>query len=167
MIKIPCKLKDKLRKIKILLSDVDGVLTDGWMYYTEEGLSFKKFNVKDGMGSVKLREIGIQVGIITTDISPIAKVRSERLKLDYIIIGTWEKKKAAEEICLQNGFKMENIAFIGDDINDLEIIDAVGFSAAPKDAVNKVLKKVDYICKKKGGEGCFREVADMLLSVHK
>jgi len=167
LIKIPSKLRNKLRKIKILLSDVDGVLTDGGMYYTGEGLSFKKFNVKDGMGSVKLREIGIQVGIITTDVSPIAKVRSERLSLDYIIIGTWEKKKAAEEICSKQGLKMENVAFIGDDINDLEILDAVGFSAAPKDAVNRVLKKVDYICNKKGGEGCFREIADMLLSIHK
>lgn len=167
MLKIQGKLKNKLSKIKILLSDVDGVLTDGGMYFTENGLVMKKFNVKDGMGSVKLREKGFEVGIITTDTSPMAKIRSERLNQEHIIIGTWEKKKAAEEICSKKGLSLENIAFIGDDVNDLELLKAVGFSAAPKDAVPQILDCVDYVCKKKGGDGCFREIADMLLYVNK
>ena len=163
--KITGELENKLRKIKIVLTDVDGVLTDGGMYYTEEGLVMKKFNVKDGMGSLLLAKAGYKTGIISTDVNPINGIRAERLKMDFVITGTWEKLKAAKEIAASEGCLLENIAFIGDDVNDLEILKEVGFSAAPKDAASEIKNIVNYLSPLKGGEGIFREITDMLLSL--
>lgn len=159
------ELKDRLSKIKIVLTDVDGVLTDGGMYYTEEGLVMKKFNVKDGMGSVLLAKAGYKTGIISSDINPINSIRGERLKMDFVITGTWEKLKAAQEIAASEGCLLENIAFIGDDVNDLDILNEVGFSVAPRDAVSQITNIVHYVSPLKGGEGIFREITDMLLSL--
>lgn len=161
---ITSALKSKLKKIKIVLSDVDGVLTDGGMFYSNDGLYLKKFFVKDGMGSYLLKQSGFQVGIITSDHSSINKIRGERLKLDFIYIDVADKKKILDEICSNNNCKYENIAFIGDDVNDLEILKNVGFSASPKDAVIEISKIVDYICKHKGGRGAFREFADLIIA---
>lgn len=162
---ITSELKNKLRKIKIVLTDVDGVLTDGGMYYTEEGLVMKKFNVKDGMGSLLLSKAGYKTGIISTDVNPINGIRGERLKMDFIITGTWEKLKAAEEIAASEGCLLENIAFIGDDVNDLELLQEVGFSVAPQDAVSEIKRIVDYVSPLNGGEGIYREITDILLSL--
>lgn len=167
MQKISKKISQKIKKIKVLLTDVDGVLTDGGMYYTDSGLTMKKFNVKDGMGSYILRAAGIKVGIVSSDKSEIAKVRGERLNLDFIYIGALDKKNILNEICSQNNFSYEEIAFIGDDINDKEILSTVGFSVSPKDALPEIKKIVDYISDKKGGKGVFREVAEMILKYRK
>jgi YrbI family 3-deoxy-D-manno-octulosonate 8-phosphate phosphatase len=156
-------LVSKIKKIKILLSDVDGVLTDGGMYYTVDGLVMKKFNVKDGMGTVLLKKNGFKVGVITSDTSMIAQVRSERLKLDFSYIGVMDKSIALREICEKENCSVKNIAYIGDDVNDLEIMKLVGFSACPKDAVSSVVEVSDYICKAKGGSGCLREIADLII----
>jgi len=156
-------LKTKLKKIKLFLTDVDGVLTDGGMYYNNEGMVMKKFYVKDGMGASLLRRAGIEVGLITTDTSPIAQARGERLMFDYIYIGIRDKKKLLDEICLQKSYTYENIAFIGDDVNDLEILKTVGVSAAPGDAIPQIKKIVDYQCKYNGGKGAYREVAELIL----
>lgn len=158
------ELNSILQKIKIVLTDVDGVLTDCGMYYTETGLWMKKFNVRDGMGSSLLRKAGYKVGIITTDKTDIAKVRGEWLNLDYIFYGINDKKKILEQICLQERVDFENVSFIGDDVNDLTILESVGFSAAPKDAMDEIKNIVDYVCSKKGGEGAFREYANLILS---
>ncbi|MHC1736489.1 MAG: KdsC family phosphatase [Ignavibacteriaceae bacterium] len=163
---ITSELENKLRKIKIVLTDVDGVLTDGGMYYTEEGLVMKKFNVKDGMGSLLLTKAGYKTGIISTDVNPINGIRGERLKMDFIITGTWEKLQAAKEIAASEGCLLENIAFIGDDINDVEILKEVGFSAAPRDAVSEVKSIVHYVSPLKAGEGIYREITGMLLSLN-
>ena len=157
--------ENKLRKIKIVLTDVDVVLTDGGMYYTEEGLVMKKFNVKDGMGALLLAKAGYKTGIISTDINPINGIRGERLKMDFIITGTWEKLPAAKEIEASEGCLLENIAFIGDDVNDLEILKEVGFSVAPADADPEIKNIVHYISPLKGGEGIYRELTNMLLSL--
>ncbi len=153
----------KISKIKLLLTDVDGVLTDGGMYYTEEGLVMKKFNVKDGMGVYLLRLKGIETGIISTDTSPILKARGERLKLELCFDSITDKKKKLDEICKERNLDYDEVAFIGDDVNDCEILRSVGFSAAPCDAVTDVLSIVDYICEKKGGDGAFREIAELIL----
>lgn len=158
------ELNSILQKIKIVLTDVDGVLTDCGMYYTETGLWMKKFNVRDGMGSSLLRKAGYKVGIITTDKTDIAKVRGEWLNLDYIFYGIDDKKKILEQICLKEKVDFENVSFIGDDVNDLTILESVGFSAAPKDAMAEIKNIVDYVCSKKGGEGAFREYANLILS---
>lgn len=161
------KTIDKIKKIKIVLTDVDGVLTDGGMYYTEDGLVMKKFNVKDGMGAVKLREAGFITGLISTDTNPINAVRGERLRMDYVFNGIWEKHKTAKEIAEKEKLTLENVAFLGDDINDLEVMKCVGFSASPSNAVDEVKKTVDYVCERKGGEGAYREFASIFLNLRK
>lgn len=157
-------LKKKLQNIKIVLTDVDGVLTDEGMYYTENGMAMKKFNVKDGMGASLLRAAGYTLGLITSDKSLIAKARGERLLFEFIILGTYEKLAAAKQICEEKNCTLENIAFIGDDVNDLEILREVGFAAAPKNAMPEIKKVVDYVCAKKGGDGAYREIAELLLT---
>jgi len=159
--------KNKIKKIELVIADVDGVLTDGGLYYTSEGLSIKKFNVKDGMGVLRLREAGIKNAVITTAKSEPVKRRAETLKLDYYFEGVWDKETKLLEICKAENLLPENIAFIGDDVNDLTIIDVAGFTAAPIDAVNEVKKAVDIILSKKGGEGVFREFAELIISVKK
>ena len=156
---------NKLKNIKLVITDVDGVLTDGGLYYSSDGLVMKKFNVKDGMGTRLLREKGILVGIITTDgeTDKILRKRAERLKLDFLFTGVWQKEEKLHELCEEFKIGFENIAFVGDDVNDLSIIKVVGFSAAPSDAVNAVKQNVDLILEAKGGEGAFREFADLLI----
>jgi YrbI family 3-deoxy-D-manno-octulosonate 8-phosphate phosphatase len=156
-------LQTKLKNIKLLITDVDGVLTDGGLYYTSEGLIMKKFNVKDGMGMKLLRESGIKNAIITTDTSELIKIRSERLKVDYLFLGVWDKENKLFEICKSENISTEEVAFIGDDVNDLGIIKEAGFSACPSDAVEDVQDIVDLTLTKKGGDGAFRELADLIL----
>jgi len=156
-------LKEKIAKIKIVLTDVDGVLTDGSLYYNDEGIMMKKFFVKDGMGAVLLKENGIEVGIVTSDNSETAVARGKRLKLDLVYCAVKDKKEIMNEICFVRNLKPENIAFIGDDVNDIGILQMAGLSACPNDAVDQVKKIVDYVCKKEGGRGAFRELADMII----
>ena len=157
-------LKNRLSNIKIVITDVDGVLTDGGLYYTNEGLVMKKFNVKDGMGVRRLRDAGIESGLITADISEFVYKRAERLNMNFAYINIRNKEEKLKEICREKNIKPDQIAFIGDDINDLGIIKASGVSACPADAVPEIIESVDYICKKKGGEGAFREFADLILN---
>ncbi|MCK9426697.1 MAG: HAD-IIIA family hydrolase [Ignavibacteriaceae bacterium] len=161
------EISSKLKKIKIVLSDIDGVLTDGGMYYTEDGMVMKKFFVKDGMGAMLLKKAGFLTGVISTDVSLINKTRAERLKMDFTFLGVWEKEKTLEEICEQTKLSPENVAFIGDDVNDLQILQKVGFAACPADAVDEVKKIVGYRCKNKGGKGAYREVVDLILKYNR
>ena len=154
---------NKLKNIKLVITDVDGVLTDGGLYYTSEGLVMKKFNVKDGMGMRRLKEKGIKNAIITTDFSDLIKVRGERLKVDYLFLGIWDKENKMKEICKQENILPENVAFIGDDVNDIGIINEVGFSACPSDSVEEIKNMVNIVLTKKGGEGVFREFADLIM----
>lgn len=156
-------INDKLSKIKIVLTDIDGVLTDGSLYYSDNGLVMKKFFVKDGMGAILLKENGIEVGIVSSDNSDTAKSRGKRLNLELVYYGVKNKKEVIDEICSLRNIKQENIAFIGDDVNDLDALKAAGFSACPKDAVDSVSSVVDYVCHKEGGKGAFRELADLVL----
>jgi 3-deoxy-D-manno-octulosonate 8-phosphate phosphatase (KDO 8-P phosphatase) len=153
----------KAKNIKLIITDVDGVLTDGSLYYSRENLEMKCFNIKDGMGTILLREAGIPCGIITTDKPDFVKIRAERMKLDFYYTEVWDKASKLDEICKQYSVTKDEIAFIGDDVNDLGIIKAVGFSAAPADAVPKVIELVDYVCKRNGGRGAFRELVDVIL----
>lgn len=155
----------KLKKIKLVITDVDGVLTDGGLYYTSDGLVMKKFNVKDGMGMKLLRDSGIKNAIITTDTSELIKIRGERLKVDYLYLGVWDKDNKLMEICSLENILPENVAFIGDDVNDSGIIDVAGFSASPNDAVQPIKDSVDLVLSTNGGQGVFREFADLILKV--
>lgn len=159
--------QQKINKIKLVITDVDGVLTDGGLFYSNEGMVFKKFNVKDGMGVLRLREYGIKNAIVTTATSELMKRRAEALSIEHYFSGVWDKDNKLLEICKIEKIEPENIAFIGDDVNDLDIIKLAGFTAAPVDAVNEVKDVVDIILTKKGGEGVFREFADLIISVQK
>ena len=157
------KQNDIISKIKIVITDVDGVLTDGGLYYTSEGLVMKKFNVKDGMGMRLLRDHGIKSAIITTDTSDLIKIRAERLKVDYLFLGIWDKENKLLEICDKENIRPQNVAFIGDDVNDAGIISIAGISACPADAVAPVKDSVDLILTQNGGSGVFREFSDLIL----
>ncbi len=148
-----------------MVCDVDGVLTDGGLYYDANGLALKRFNVKDGMGTYLLREAGIETAVITSDVSPMILARCERLKIKHCYIGEWDKEQKLLEICKTLNINPNQVLFIGDDVNDLNVIKTAGLSACPADAVTKVKNAVDYVCKRNGGEGVLREIAEMLFSV--
>ncbi|MBB77606.1 MAG: 3-deoxy-D-manno-octulosonate 8-phosphate phosphatase [Crocinitomicaceae bacterium] len=154
-------LLKKIKKIKLVVLDVDGVMTDGGMYFSESGDQFKKFNTKDGMGILELIKKGMQVAIISSGFkSDLVHKRSEMLGIQYCSVNRSPKLERLLSICEDLKINFENVAMIGDDINDLEIIRNVGFSSCPKDAVNSVKREVDIVLETKGGYGCIRELID-------
>ncbi|MDE3237069.1 MAG: HAD hydrolase family protein [Bacteroidota bacterium] len=152
--------------IKLFLTDVDGVLTDAGMYYTESGDEFKKFNTHDGMGLMLLKEKGIKRGFITTENTRIVERRAAKLKIDYLYQGKGfgNKLEAAIEICEKENISLQDVAYIGDDVNCIELLKAVGIAACPANAVKQV-KAIPGIIhlEKKGGDGAVREFIDMIL----
>ncbi len=153
-------------RIKLVLCDVDGVLTDSGMYYSESGDELKKFNTHDGMGFKLLREAGIKTGIITTENTKIVENRAKKLNVDYLYQGKREggKLEAAKEICEKEGISLNEAAYIGDDLNCMELLSTVGIPACPADAL-PAIKNLNgiMVLGKKGGEGAFREFAEWLL----
>ena len=152
------------RKYKMLLTDCDGCLTDGGMYYSENGDELKKFNTKDGMGFKLLKESGIITGVITGEDRELNRRRFNKLKVDLTIHGCADKGEAIKVICQEKNIDLSDIIYIGDDINDYEVMKMVGLSCCPADANASVKSVADYVTKAKGGEGVIREVADILLS---
>jgi 3-deoxy-D-manno-octulosonate 8-phosphate phosphatase (KDO 8-P phosphatase) len=156
-------LPEKCKKIKVIVSDVDGVLTDGSLIFDEKGKELKKFNSKDGLICKTLIERGFFLGIITGRKSNVVEKRAKDLGFQLLFQNVSNKYSALEEILNKTGLSLENIAYIGDDTNDLEVIRAVGLSASPSDAFNYIKSEADYVCERKGGEGAFRELADLIL----
>jgi N-acylneuraminate cytidylyltransferase len=161
------KTNENRKKIKVFLSDVDGTLTDAGMYYSESGEELKKFNTRDGKGFELLKKTGIKVGIITSEDTSIVERRAKKMKLDYLFQGLEHKGKldVAIEICKKEGISLEEIAYIGDDVNCIELLESVGLAACPRDSVLSV-KKISNInvMTKKGGEGCVREFIDQIVN---
>jgi 3-deoxy-D-manno-octulosonate 8-phosphate phosphatase (KDO 8-P phosphatase) len=155
--------RSALRSITFLLLDVDGVLTDGRVTYSDDGRETKSFHVRDGFGIVALRAHGCRVGIITGRTSEVVSRRARELGLDEVVQGAQDKRKVYEAIKQRHGLTDREIAYIGDDEPDLEVLGCVGFSAAPADAHGSVKKAVMYVCSRKGGEGAVREVTDLIL----
>lgn len=154
----------KAKKIKLLLTDNDGVLTDTGVYYSANGEEFKRFSIRDGMGVARLREmVNVETGIITGENSLPVKLRAQKLKISELHLKVKNKNKVLSKIKSRRNLRSEEIAYIGDDTNDLEIIMDVGLSACPKDGMPIVKEKVDYICDKKGGNGAFREFAELII----
>ena len=151
-------------EIKMFLTDCDGCLTDGGMYYSEKGDELKKFNTRDGMGFRLLREKGIVTGIITSEDVDLNRRRAEKLKLDILESGCRDKAAAIKAICKERGIDVRNVCYIGDDINDIAAIELVGYGCAPFDAVSEAKNVARYVTKAKGGEGVIREVVDRVLS---
>lgn len=161
------KILEKARKVKLLLMDCDGVLTDGRLYFTEKGEELKVFHVRDGQGIVMWHEAGFQSGIISGRKSKILYVRATELGMHYIKDGSQNKAKDLEDILQQVNVTYDEIAFIGDDIADICIMEKVGFAVAVKDAAVEVLPNATYIAKSNGGFAVVREVTDLLLDAKK
>ena len=159
------KLVEKAQKIKCFFTDVDGTLTDGWVYYSAEGEQLKAFSLRDGTGFFLLRQVGIRTGIITTENSPIVAKRAEKLKVDAYIFGSEHKLEMLSQFVQANGLTFDEIAYIGDEINDYKLIDACGLSFAVADAVELVKRKADIVLSNKGGQHAFREAVEMLFNL--
>ena len=159
-------MKEKASKIKLLLTDCDGVLTDGGVYYSGNGEEMKQFNIRDGMGVERLRnEAGVDTGIITGELSPSVKKRAEKLKITELHLGIKDKPAVLKEILKRKNLQADEVAYIGDDVNDLEIMKLVGFTACPSDAMIFNKNIADYVCENKGGNGAFREFAELIISL--
>lgn len=161
-----------MQDIKLFLTDVDGCLTDGGMYYTAEGEVMKRFCVYDGMGMVCLQQAGIPCGILTSENSMVVKARAEKLKLQYLYLGVGSKVnpdcltklQAAQQICDELGISLVNVCFVGDDINDVELLIKVGYPCCPPNARPEVKAiKGIRVLNTPGGQGAIREIADEIL----
>ena len=147
--------------IKLFATDVDGTMTDGCMYYAENGIELKKFNFRDGHGFQLLREAGIKTAIITSENTAIVKKRADKLKVDYLSMGNHDKLAYVKNLCSELGITLAEVAYIGDDINDAELLKGVGFAACPADA-HQSIKNIPQITilSQNGGHGAVREFID-------
>ena len=158
-------LRRALKRIRLFATDVDGVLTDAGMYYTESGDELKKFNTRDGMGIKLLQRAGLITALITQEETKLVARRGEKLAIPEIHQRAFDKLSRLKDIATRYQIPLQDVAYMGDDVNDLETLQAVGFSATPADGIASVRKAVDYVCRCKGGEGAVREVVDMILAV--
>lgn len=158
-------LKEKLEKIKIVLTDNDGVLTDTGVYYSAEGEELKKFSIRDGMGIERLRKYaGVETIIVTGEESVSVRARAEKLKMNEYYLGVKKKEEVFSEIIKKHNLNVDEIAFVGDDSNDFEVMKLAGFKATPADGMSFIKEIADYVCENKGGNGAFREVAELIIA---
>ena len=157
-------LRQKASGIRLLVLDVDGTLTDGGVYIDSNGIQSKKFNIKDGMGITQLREQGIHIGIISHSRSKsILDERARMLGIERMYSGKEPKLQVLDRWLKELELAYEHVAYVGDDINDLDVIHKVGLSACPHDAHYSVVKEVDIVLQRNGGDGCVREFIDRYL----
>jgi 3-deoxy-D-manno-octulosonate 8-phosphate phosphatase (KDO 8-P phosphatase) len=160
---VPVTVQERASKVELLVLDVDGVLTDGGLYYGHEGEAFKRFDVKDGHGIVLCRHAGLPTAILTARSSGIVSVRAAELGMTHVLQGRRDKAQGFAELLQKTGVSAEQVAYVGDDINDLPVLTQVGFAAAPADARPEVRAAVHYVCDARGGHGAVRELCDLLL----
>jgi len=158
-------LRSKIEKIKIVVTDNDGVLTDTGVYFSANGEELKRFSIRDGMGVERLRKhSNIETVIITGEVSGSVKTRAKKLKITEYYLGVDDKLEVIEEIKRKNHLEEENIAFIGDDVNDFKIMNVAGFTGTPADGTVFIKDIADYICSNKSGNGAFREFAELIIA---
>lgn len=155
-------VNQSLQKIKMLIVDVDGTLTDGGMYYSPEGDFLKKFNTRDAKGLALLSDKGIKIAIITSEDTPIVEARAKKLGIRFCFLGIRNKIMTIKKLCSDMDITFNEIAYIGDDLNDLECMKQVGFSACPADAIPEIRSISNYIAINKGGFGAVREICDYI-----
>lgn len=148
---------------KLILTDIDGVWTDGGMFYDQTGNEWKKFNTSDSAGVLFARKLNIPVGIITGEDTAIVKRRAEKLKINLLFQGVSQKLKVVQGICDDMGIDLSEVAYIGDDIGDLEVLQHVGIASAPANAPDYIKEHTHYVTKKCGGEGAFREFVEWII----
>ena len=156
-------MKNKIKNIKLVATDIDGVWTDAKMHYTENGDFMKSFSTYDGMAVQLLKDKNIDVVIITSEHSKIVLERAKKLKINDVIIGEKDKLSRIKKISAAKKIDLNQIAYIGDDLNDIEVLKVVGLSALTINSPIKNKLKVDYITERKGGDGAFREFVDLIL----
>ncbi len=153
-----------MNQINLLVTDVDGTMTDGGMYYDAQGNELKKFNTRDGMGIALLRERGIATMILTAEDTQIVFHRAQKLKVEFCFMGIKDKKSFLDVFFGEHEkYSWDTAAYIGDDVNDVEPMKAAALSASPADAMEKNKTAASYVCHTKGGEGCVREFCEMIL----
>lgn len=158
----------RAKNIRLVLADNDGVMTDTGVYYSEKGEAFKRFSIRDGMGVELLRKADVMTAIITGERSESVERRSEKLKLPYLYLGVNDKRAHLDKVLQETGLALDQIAYIGDDVNDLDainVISRVGLTGAPGDAMPVVRRSVHYQCEVNGGDGAFREFAEWILGL--
>jgi 3-deoxy-D-manno-octulosonate 8-phosphate phosphatase (KDO 8-P phosphatase) len=161
------KKNPDLSKIKFLLMDMDGCLSTGQIIFSSTGNDTKIFHTHDGFGITRGRKFGLKFAVISGMASKVNKIRTDRLKIDYLYENIDDKRIPFEELKKKYNLKNENFAYIGDDEFDLPLLMEVGFSCCPNNAMEEVKKHVDYVCKKNGGEGAVREIIDKILKAKK
>jgi YrbI family 3-deoxy-D-manno-octulosonate 8-phosphate phosphatase len=157
-------VSDRARRIRLLCVDVDGVLTDAGMYYGPDGEVLKKFNTRDGMGLARVREAGVAVAIISGEDSAIVHARAAKLKIDDVYCDAANKRAVIDALCDKHGIALEQVAFIGDDLNDLSALESVGLACAVADAAEPVQAVAHYVTRRRGGDGAVREVCELLIA---
>ncbi len=156
-------MQDRLTDIRLLLLDVDGVMTDGSIIYDANGVEIKVFNVKDGHGIKMLQRLGIEVGIITGRTSAVVELRAKELGVTILYQGALKKALCYDEIKSNTGFTDNQIAYVGDDVIDVPVMRQVGFAAAPSDALPEARNAAHYVTQNAGGRGAVREVCDLII----
>jgi len=162
------ELRARAARLRLVLSDVDGTLTDGGVFYSERGEAMKRFSVRDGMGVERLRAQGIDTAFLTRETSPIVLRRAEKLRIRHCYMGVLDKRSALPRILDETGLALEQVAYIGDDVNDQEVMATVaerGLVGAPLDAVPAVLRRAHHCCARPGGCGAFRDFAEWILDL--
>jgi 3-deoxy-D-manno-octulosonate 8-phosphate phosphatase (KDO 8-P phosphatase) len=155
-------------KIALVLTDSDGVLTDNGVYYGEHGEVLKRFSIRDGMGVERLRSHAIDTGIMTGETSPSVKARAEKLRIRHLSLGIKDKRAALDRVLEETGHTVDQLAYVGDDVNDLAIASSIaerGLTATPADGMPEMVRAVHYRCKARGGHGAFRDFAEWILGL--
>lgn len=164
MVEYPSRIIEAAKNIKLVLLDVDGVLTDGRLYYGNSGEELKAFDIQDGLGIKLLQKGGVKVGIITGRRSALLQRRAEELAISPLVQGREDKWLALNEMMEDLGVSLEEIAFVGDDLPDLAVIKRVGLGITPANGSHIVASQADWQTKNSGGDGAVREVAELVLS---
>ena len=160
----------RARQVQLVVSDVDGVLTDAGVYYSARGEELKRFSMRDGMGVERLREARIETAFLTREDSPIVVQRAHKLRVTHLHLAVLDKREFLARWLLKLGVSVAHVAYIGDDINDLEVMRFVaeqGLTGAPSDAVPEVLREAHFCATLGGGHGAFRQFADLVINSHK
>ncbi|MFM8332167.1 MAG: KdsC family phosphatase [Candidatus Methylumidiphilus sp.] len=160
---ISAAIMARARRIRLVLTDCDGVLTDGGVYYSDHGEVMKRFNIRDGMGVERLRLAGIETGIVTGELSPSVAKRAEKLKITECHLGAKDKDATVRAVLARLGLAAEQVAYLGDDVNDLPAFALVGLTACPADAFCAVRQAAHLVLDSRGGQGAFRELAEIIL----
>lgn len=156
-------LYKKLQNIKLLVFDSDGVLTDGGVYFLENGEQFRRFDIKDGMGLAQCLKAGYEIAIISGSPTESVRHRAMMLGIKHIFLGVADKLSFLEGLCQQLDFKLNQVMFMGDDLADLAVMQSAGFACCPADAEADIISAADYVCGHEGGHGAVRELCDLFL----